>query len=414
MSVSKRVFCLFFKRTILMKFRFYSLLILLSFIFLFLPFFHFSTVLADFWEIPTGSDPNNPDNAIFVPNDQIQLSCGGCTGWQPVEPGNAPFSSYCISHCFEPNPGKEIRDPVTGAIIGYACNATIGFCANGCGSREDCSAKGYSEQSCINAGCSVQHDCTCTKSCGPDCDYQVNDCSVCPERYTGCGGFGPCQLDCYRWNNDPGGCANNNCQWLGSDFSTKCIATFSTTCPANQCSCGNPCGDTIACTPSGGTCNQPTPTPTPAPVSISSRAVTISPNDDCIAVRASTNGLSGTVHSFTVAPTPSPAPATQTGAGYVSFPSSPAGTYTLSVSNIPADFVLARACWQTTNPVSSGEGLSVALSGGEALQWDIGYSAGSAWVQTEAGNVYSAGILKSFIPAGTIPRYFNLDAPTLP
>lgn len=150
----------------------------------------------------------------------------------------------------------------------------------------------------------------------------------------------------------------------------------------------------------------------PPPVTINSRAVVVGNNADCAAIRASTNGINGAVHGFTVAPAPTPTPLTQAGDSYVTFASSPPSAstpYTLSISNIPADYVPQKACWQTSTPTNSGEGLSVSLNGGETLTWDVGYSAGSAWAQTQGGNVYAQGTITSYIPSLATPRTFSLD-----
>lgn len=134
--------------------------------------------------------------------------------------------------------------------------------------------------------------------------------------------------------------------------------------------------------------------------------------DDCTAVRASTTAIPGAspIHSFTIAPAPSPAPLTQSGTSYVSFPPSTAGTYAISVAGIPQNYVIKKACYLTANPATSGEALTLLLTDGETLRWDLGYTLGTAWVQTQAGDVYASGVLKSLVPNGITPRLFNLDS----
>lgn len=148
------------------------------------------------------------------------------------------------------------------------------------------------------------------------------------------------------------------------------------------------------------------------PATIQSRAVVVGATATCDEIRASTNGINGTVHAFTVAPSPTPAPQTQSGANYVTFSSTYAGTYTLSPT-VPSDYVLRRACWQSTNPAGSGEGLSVNAVADGTLTWDVGYSAGSGWAQTKEGNVYAGGTIKNLVPSLASPRVFNLDSASL-
>ncbi len=212
-----------------------------------------------------------------------------------------------------------------------------------------------------------------------------------------------------------------------ASLTTLTLGTYNVWCGLNsdpsKCS-GNPfcsyenLGGTEACTGyiSCSTSDNKSLTVVPPPVTLQSRAVVTGATADCSAVRASTNGINGAVHSFTVAPAPSPAPQTQSGASYVNFSSNPPGpntAYTLSINNPSADYVLRQACWAQTNPVSSGTGQSVSLNGGETVTWDVGYSAGSAWSQTKEGSVYAAGTIKNFVPSLTSPRVFNLDSASL-
>lgn len=133
--------------------------------------------------------------------------------------------------------------------------------------------------------------------------------------------------------------------------------------------------------------------------------------DDCTLVRGSTTALPGAtlVHSFTNAPTPSPGPQTQSGTNHVLFGPSLAGSYTIAVSGIPQNYVLQKACWITTTP-TSGEGISVFISNGQALRWDLGYTLGSGWAQTQGGDVYARSTMNSLVPNGINPRVFNLTA----
>lgn len=146
---------------------------------------------------------------------------------------------------------------------------------------------------------------------------------------------------------------------------------------------------------------------------IRARASVVTTSDTtCAAVRASTTYADGTIFFSTVTSAQQLPPQTQAGGAYVAWNAVLGGNYTLT--DIPAtDHTIQQACW-STNTGRSGEGLFALLSvptEGETLTWDIGYTRGSAWAQAKEGNVYSSGILRSFVPSGTIPRSFILDGP---
>lgn len=183
------------------------------------------------------------------------------------------------------------------------------------------------------------------------------------------------------------------------------------TCGNGTCGAGENCSN---CSTDCGACPA-TPTPAGGIIQIQSRAVMMNATDDCTAVRASTTAIPGAspIHSFTIAPAPSPAPLTQSGTNYVSFPPSTAGTYAISVAGIPQNYVIKKACYLTASPATSGEALTLLLTDGETLRWDLGYTLGTAWVQTQAGDVYASGVLKTLVPNGISPRVFNLDSSVL-
>lgn len=96
----------------------------------------------------------------------------------------------------------------------------------------------------------------------------------------------------------------------------------------------------------------------------------------------------------------------------MTFPNIAGGNYT-EAPTVPASYVLTNACWsKSLNTPASGTGLSNALSvptDADTITWNLGYTLGSPWVQTQLGNVYASGNLKSYVPAGVIPRVFNLS-----
>jgi hypothetical protein len=128
----------------------------------------------------------------------------------------------------------------------------------------------------------------------------------------------------------------------------------------------------------------------------------------CTAVRASGTGVSGTVHQFSPSSASQPAPQTQSGAAYSIFAGLIPGSYTIN-SQAPAEYVLARLCWNEAASGTSGEGLSHTLLPGDVLTWDLGYTLGVAWSQVQGGDVYASASLKSYVPVGASPRAFILD-----
>lgn len=146
---------------------------------------------------------------------------------------------------------------------------------------------------------------------------------------------------------------------------------------------------------------------------IQARAAVVSSADtSCTAINASSIGVSGAIHGFTPSSASQPAPQTQTGNTFVTFSTVVGGTYILSPT-ISAGYSPARACWtRTANVPTSGEGFTTTLSvptDGELLTWNVGYTAGLPWVQTQEGNVYAAGTLTSYVADLASPRSLILD-----
>jgi hypothetical protein len=68
------------------------------------------------------------------------------------------------------------------------------------------------------------------------------------------------------------------------------------------------------------------------------------------------------------------------------------------------------ACWNSgAAPAASGQGITAHIDGGQTVTWELGYSLGTAWMQTNGGDVYAQTTLRSYIPPAAVPRYFSLD-----
>lgn len=162
---------------------------------------------------------------------------------------------------------------------------------------------------------------------------------------------------------------------------------------------------------SGGVTPTIVPTPTPIPIgTIKARAVQVDPSDtSCTAIRAvpTTAGqITGTSIGFTASSADQPTPQTQSGANYVTFANEPGGIYTVDPQVPSGNWVLAGYCWSNTNGTPPSTGASSTLGDAETLTWDVGYTLGTGWVQTEGGDVYASGTIKSYIPV-VAPRVFS-------
>ena len=173
----------------------------------------------------------------------------------------------------------------------------------------------------------------------------------------------------------------------------------------NAGGCGNVTNPTN--TPGG-----PTSTPTPAPIgTIQARAVQVTGAASCATIEAvptTDSQINGTIHQFTSSSAGSPPPQTQSGANYVTFSNVVTGSYTLAPILPSANWVVDQACWTNETTGASGTGFSATFAGGQTLRWDVGYTYGTAWTQTQGGDAYASGVMKSYIPLVT-PRVFNLD-----
>jgi len=252
---------------------------------------------------------------------------------------------------------------------------------------------------------------------------------VCPTPAPACGNppgsFAVC-------NHDPEGCnwgctnADSQCcsscwsDWSGCGpgvcgETRYCLTPGNNDAQARNCpgQCGNPGPTDPPFNPPTNTPGGATATPTPPSLgTIEARAVRVDPADtSCTAIKAvlTTDGeINGTTLQFTPSSASEPTPQTQVGANYVTFADIVTGSYTLDPVPPTADWVFARACSTNLDNGTTGEGLSRTLPANSTIRWDVGYTLGTSWVQTEGGDVYAAGTVRSFIPAVT-PRVFNLD-----
>lgn len=236
---------------------------------------------------------------------------------------------------------------------------------------------------------------TCTPFCNNDTEYCAFTCSTFQGTCTtGWGDWGACS-NCWQFR-----VCNDNLQLGQTQY------------------CCNPTG------PGGTGFIQPTeppvpsltPTATPTPITgtIYARAVRVDAADtSCTAVKAvpiTDGNINGTTHQFTLSSASNPAPQAQTGANYVTFANIQTGSYTIDAVPPTADWAFARSCWTYDNDGVTGEGLSrtLGVNNQNILRWDLGYTLGTAWAQTQGGDVYAAGMIRSFIP-DVIPREFNLE-----
>lgn len=152
----------------------------------------------------------------------------------------------------------------------------------------------------------------------------------------------------------------------------------------------------------------PTATPTPAPGTITAVARVVATDQSCAAVSSSTTPITGTTFGFGAGSASTPAPKTQTDNNPVTFATMPVGNYTLTYTLPSPDWTLANPCIYR-NGTLIAYGTAATLTGGATVDWRIGFTRGSAWAQTQGGDVTAATIVRSYIPSLATPRVFNLD-----
>ncbi len=191
------------------------------------------------------------------------------------------------------------------------------------------------------------------------------------------------------------------CYWLWPDGTRCTVCDNLGTCYTGGCPAPTGAGGGPPPPP------PPTATPTPAiPATLEAVAVQVTPSDtSCTAIHnayLAGTGVSGTIFGFTVNP---PAPQTQSGATLLTFSNVTPGSYTLTATAPSANWVVSSPC-EYKNGTLVGLGYSAVANGGDTIKWEIGYTKGTAWVQTQGGDAYASGTLRSYIPAVS-PRVFN-------
>jgi outer membrane biosynthesis protein TonB len=170
-------------------------------------------------------------------------------------------------------------------------------------------------------------------------------------------------------------------------------------------------------TPTATSTPSPTPTPTPLPGNIQARAWKITSADTtCNAVysAAPADAISGTVFNTS----PVLGARSQSGSAYSSWTNVPSAiSYRIDAAP-PAGYTIQAACFRRdlTNPLT-GTGTSAFMGSGETIQWDLGYTIGSAWSQAVGGDVYVSGSLRSpipVVPPAPAPRVFLRSAAGVP
>ena len=289
---------------------------------------------------------------------------GACAGQECVPAGTYGCSWVCVPICNAPNCGQ----------------------ANGCGgtcSSSDVGAYGACSVSC---GGGTQTDpCGNTQACNTWSCCDPNAWGACDNS---CGG-GSQTNEC----GDTQGCCGGGSTVSGYGAYSSCSgspATKSRT--VTHCCTGNT-SESANCTGS-----------------IQARAMVVSTADtSCTAVKNSAIGAGGTVHRFSAGSASQPAAQTQSGTSYVTFAGIVGGSYTL-IPTPPINDVLVRACWaKSLNTPLLGEGTSTTLSvptDADTITWNVGYTYGTPWVQTQGGDVAASGTITSLVP---VPQLFTLD-----
>ncbi len=145
-----------------------------------------------------------------------------------------------------------------------------------------------------------------------------------------------------------------------------------------------------------------------ASATINVRGHYVSPSDiSCAAINASTSYTTGTV--FGLSPAVAPTTQTQSGSAYLAWTQVPANTYSL-LTTPPAGAVLQNACWtRSSTAPTNGSGTSLAVAVADTVNWDIGYSLGTPWVQTKGGDVIVKDTIKSLMTSLASPRLFSVN-----
>jgi len=295
--------------------------------------------------------------------DCSSLSCSGGV----CNPG-PPCAPYCSPSC--------ICDCSSLSLSGGVCNPPP-YCSPSC-------TCGCSSLSCSGGVCNPP---PCTPYCSPSCTCGCSSLSL---------SGGVCNPPpCTPYCSPSCTCGCSSISLSGGVCKPEPYCSPSCTCGCSSLSCN------------GGVCN---PGPPCAPGIIQARAMVVTkPNTSCDDVKNSTTTLTGTVtHQFTLSSASQPTQV-QSGNSYTVFNNVIPGSYTID-SQVPAQYVLARACWTSVlDTPSSGESKSHELTPADTLTWDLGYTSGVAWSQAQGGDVYASATLRSYVPSLTSPRAFILN-----
>jgi hypothetical protein len=151
------------------------------------------------------------------------------------------------------------------------------------------------------------------------------------------------------------------------------------------------------------------PTVPPAvPGTITAVAREVTSDQTCTAVSNSTTGIAGTRFEFAVGSQNRPPAQIQSGNTPVTFASQPVGSYTLVHTLPSSEYALSTPCIYR-NGVLTAYGDNAYLPSGGTLEWRLGFTRGTAWAQTQGGDVYVSGTLRSYVPTLASPRVFSLD-----
>ena len=312
------------------------------------------------------------------PGSSPCLICGGGGGGGPPPPPPGPTAA-CGDFC---NSSADCKPSCSGQPV--TCNTSIHKCVN-----PNCPTT--TVPGCICA-CGAGSSLTCGQQCAGGCTgnsictFVNNLCTNAGSTY--CTGLDP---------SDPTGIKTFNPNYIHTQCGPGFTFALTRLNPPPATYVGLTQADAQASCPAG---------------TINARVHIIGTSDiTCSAINNSTSYLTGT--SFNLSPALAPGAQTQTGSSYVSWRASTSNTYTLLVTPPSGGgWVLQNACW-IRNPTAptNGTGLSatVTATNQDTLVWDIGYSLGTPWVQTQGGEVIVANWIKSLMTPLASPRLFSVN-----
>lgn len=327
------------------------------------------------------------------PNDPFFCSGGSCTCTQEC---TYEFETACSIWNNNPDQCNNAPCGWGKCIVSGGCTTTGGGAPTP--TPPSCTCTAWIPQASCGNGCATVQERFYTRTCTPGgCDVE-SSCFTAAECACDPNNWGACSVSCGS------GTQTNAC----GDTRSCCVECGPTYGAWGSCS-GSPATKSRILTYD---CRGNGSESTSCYGSVNSRAMQVDSGDtSCAAIRSSAIGVGGTVHQFTAGSASQPAPKTQSGTSYVNFPNIVGGSYTLVPDPQDAAYTFARACWaKSLNAPLSGEGLTTNLSistDSDTDTWDVGYTYGAAWVQTQGGDVAAAGTLTSYVPSGVVPRVFT-------